>query len=70
MLKNAKQKEEKIRVAKKKLISMIREMLSVYSKRRGYLLHFEFQNLRELKNLGAWKQTWENFLILVLQWGK
>lgn len=49
---------------------MIREMLSVYSKRRGYLLHFEFQNLRELKNLGAWKQTWENFLILVLQWGK
>lgn len=49
---------------------MIREMLSVYNKRRRYLLHFEFQNLRELKNLGAWKQTWENFLILVLQWGK
>lgn len=48
MLKNAKQKEKKMRVAKKKLkiplISMIREMLSVYSKRRGYLLNFEFQN--------------------------
>ena len=63
MSKSAKQKEEKMRV----VISTIREILSVYSKRRGYLLHFEFQNLRELKNLGAWKQTWENFLILVLQ---
>ena len=46
---------------------MITEILSAYSKRKRYLLHFEFQNskLRELKNLGPWKLI-ENFIILVL----
>ena len=32
-------------------------------------MHFEFQTLRELNNLGPWKHI-ENFLILVQQWGK
>ena len=50
---------------------MITGILSAYSKRKRYLLHFEFQNskLRELKNLGPWKLI-ENFIILVLHCDK
>ena len=46
---------------------MITGILSAYSKRKRYLLHFEFQNskLRELKNLGPWKLI-ENFILNIL----
>ena len=36
--------EKKIHIYIYKLLFMIRGMLSAYSKRKRYLLHFEFQN--------------------------
>ena len=42
--KTKEQRKKKIHIYIYKLLFMIRGMLSAYSKRKRYLLHFEFQN--------------------------
>ena len=65
-LTNAKRKVEKIKWRGKENMCWYGNAFSL-RKKDAMLVAFSISTLRELKNLGPWKQIY-NFLKLVLQW--